>query len=141
MMAVLIFVGLAMVSQINSTSVEHGKKPLSPVQLRVSKGLGSRSYNTLRISVVTGARDAPPSGFDFDLRPKLQGLAPLILRVSTRKSSAHGNATPMALSTELKNSQYIYGMLCGQQGHYTSTIKRMQRIPSLASAAGLSSAN
>jgi hypothetical protein len=36
------------------------------VQLRVAKGLGTRPYGTLRVSVITKAADAPPAHFDFD---------------------------------------------------------------------------
>lgn len=35
------------------------------VQLRVAKGLGTRHYNTLRVSVITAAKDKPPVAFDY----------------------------------------------------------------------------
>jgi hypothetical protein len=35
------------------------------VQLRVAKGLGTREYGSLRVSVITGAGERPPIAFDY----------------------------------------------------------------------------
>ena len=47
-------------------------EPLSPVQLRVSKGLGTRPYGTLRVSVITDKDAPPPAGMHFDYSGEFQ---------------------------------------------------------------------
>ena len=41
------------------------RAPASPVQLRVSKGHGSRPYSAVRVSVITPHGKPPPVAFDF----------------------------------------------------------------------------
>ena len=41
------------------------KPPKVPFQLRVSKGLGSKPYGTLRVSSIGSSDDAPEPGFDY----------------------------------------------------------------------------
>ena len=48
-----------------STPDEGIDSSLSPVQLRITKGFGSRPYNSLRASVITRLPDKPPVTFDY----------------------------------------------------------------------------
>ena len=65
MASCLLLVVCLVVRATASSGIDYDNPAPPLVQLRVSKGLGTRPYNTVRVSVITYHNATPPADFDY----------------------------------------------------------------------------